>query len=211
MGGRGSGSFTAGNVTLAAGGGASGGTDDFPAGWTPQAGQRAVNKQTTIDYANSRIQGQDHETMVIVDQNGYAVAVVQGGKHSVGITPNAEKHIKGNDVLHNHPNGGSLSTTDVITAGKCGCRSISATSRSTKKTYTLTATSKANGEGLAKAMSKSEKKIIDKWQQKANSMAGKKYKDEASYKKQLNKHYDNIIGDWMSKNASKYGYTYTVK
>ena len=174
------------------------------------AGHRAVSKQRTIDYANNRIKGQDHETLVIVDKNGYAVAVVQGEEHSVGITPNAAKYIKGNTVLHNHPNGGSLSTTDVITAGRSGCGSISAVSRSMNKTYTLTATAKADGNGLAKAMQRSEKKIISDWQKKADSMIGNKYSSKESYMKQLNKHYDNIMGDWMSKNASKYGYSYTV-
>lgn len=213
MGGRGTGSYTAGGVSVGMGGGMGGdsGADLNVAGWTADAGKRGVNMDNTINGIRDRIQGLDHEQLAIVDKYGYVVAAVDGGKHSVGITPKASKYIKGNDLYHNHPNGGSLSTTDVITAGQTGVGSISAMSKTMNKTYTLKATQKANGTGLAKAMQKDEKKLIAQWQSKADSMKGKKYSSEASYKKQLNKHWDNIMGDWMSTNASKYGYQYSSK
>lgn len=211
MGGRGSGSYTAGSATVgASSGGGGSGTDMNIAGWTPQAGKKSVSKSVTIKSANKRIAGLDHEQMVIVGQDGYVRAAVKGDKHSVGLTPNAERHIKGNDVLHNHPNGTALSPADVITAGNTGARSISAVSRRSGKTYVLTATSKANGKGLSRQMKRDEKALINKWQAKADSMTGKKYKNKQSYENQLYKHWDNILGDWMQQNAAKYGYTYKV-
>lgn len=210
MGGRGSGSYTAGGASVGFGGGGGDSEDMMIAGWTPEAGSRSVSKQTTIDSANERIRGLDHEQMVIVGQDGYVLAAVDGGEHAVSVTANAARHIKGNDVLHNHPNGSTLSPADVITTGKMGNRSISAAAKRNGKTYTLTATSKANGKGLAKQMQRDEKKLQQAWQKKADSMMGKKYTSKESYENQLYKHWDNIMGDWMGKNASKYGYVYSV-
>jgi hypothetical protein len=212
FGGRGTGSYTAGGASVGMAGAMGGdGADMNVAGWTPDAGSRSVDKNNTIKGVENRIRNLDHEQLAIIDKNGYVVAAVDGGEHSVGITANAAKHIKGNDVYHNHPNGSTLSTTDVITAGQTGCGSISAVSKNSGKTYTLKAGHKANGAGLSSAMQKSEGKLIGQWQAKIDSMKGKKYKSEASWKKQVNKHWENIMGDWMKNNASKYGYTYIVK
>ena len=213
FGGRGSGSYTAGGATVGMGGMGTGeGGADMPvAGWTPDAGHREVDKAKTIKGVEDRIRGLDHEQMAIIDRDGYVVAAVDGGEHSVGITANAAKYIKGNDVYHNHPNGSTLSTTDVITGGQTGVGSISAVSRNAGKTYTLKAGSKADGAGIAKAMQRDEGKLIGQWQAKVDSMKGKKYSSKASWEKQVNKHWENIMGDWMATNAPKYGYTYTVK
>lgn len=208
MGGRGSGSYTAGGVTVGMGGGGNS-KDMHVAGWTPEAGSKSVHVETTVKSVEQRIGGLDHEQMAIIDKNGYVVAAVDGDEHSVGITPNAAKYIKGNDVYHNHPNGGTLSTTDIISAGQTEAGSISAVSKNMGKTYTLKAGHKADGKGLARQMQKDEKGLIAQWQKKADSMVGKHYSSEAAYKRELNNHWNNIMGDWMSKNASKYGYTYT--
>ncbi len=209
MGGRGSGSYTAGQATVGFGGAGSG--KDLPvAGWTPEAGSNKVHYNVTVAGVEDRIRDLDHEQMAIIGKDGYVLAAVDGAGSSVSITSNAAKYIKGNDVYHNHPNGGTLSTTDVITGGYTEVGSISAVSRNMRKTYTLKATSKANGSGLAKAMQRDENKLLKAWQDKANSMTGKKYSSEASYKKALNTHWNNIMGDWMNKNAGKYGYTYST-
>ena len=212
FGGRGSGSYTAGGATVGMGGnmGIDPSTDMNVAGWTPDAGHKSVDKAKTVESVKDRIKNLDHEQMAIIDKDGYVVAAVDGTEHSVGITANAAKHIKGNDVYHNHPNGSTLSTTDVITGGNSQVGSISAVSKNTGKTYTLKAGTKANGAGLSKAMQKDEKKLIGQWQAKVDSMKGKKYSSKEAWAKQVNKHWENIMGDWMSTNASKYGYTYTV-
>ncbi len=212
FGGRGSGSYTAGGATVGMGGQMGGGSaTDMPvAGWTPDAGHKEVDKAKTVEAVKNRIKDLDHEQMAIVDRDGYVVAAVDGGEHSVGITANAAKHIKGNDVYHNHPNGSTLSTTDVITGGQTQAGSISATSRNTGKTYTLKAGNKANSAGIASAMQRDEGKLIGQWQAKVDAMKGRKYSSKASWEKQVNKHWENIMGDWMAANASKYGYSYSV-
>lgn len=211
MGGRGSGSYTAGNAIVGFGDGAGGGkgTDMLIAGWTPEAGKRSVRAATTVKSAESRIRNLDHEQLVVIGQDGYVRAVVDGGGHSVGVTDNAAKHMKGAIVTHNHPSGSTFSPADIINAGKYEVGEIRAASKRFGKTYSLKASNKANGKGLSSAMKKSEKQLIADWQKKLDSMAGKKYKDKESYERQACKHWDNIMGDWLKTNASKYGYTYS--
>jgi hypothetical protein len=204
------GSYTAGGATVSMGGIGSEGTDMNVAGWTPDAGSRTVDKGKTISGVENRIRNLDHEQLAIIDRNGYVVAAVDGDEHSVGITANAARYVRGNDVYHNHPNGSTLSTTDVITAGQTGAGSISAVSKNANRTYTLKAGHKADGAGLSRAMQRDEGKLIGQWQAKIDGMKGRKYSSEAAWKRQVNKHWDNIMGDWMSSNASKYGYSYTV-
>ena len=211
MGGRGSGSYTAGGAS--AGGMLAGGEgeDLNIAGWTAQAGHREVDRAVTIKGVEDRIRNLDHEQMAIIGPDGYVLAAVDGGEHSVSLTANSMKYVKGNAVYHNHPNGGTLSPADIITTGNTGAGSISAVSKRFNKTYTLTANKNADGKGLAKAMQKSEKKLEAQWQTKLDSMIGKHYKDKASYERQAYQHWNNIMGDWLTKNASKYGYTYTIE
>lgn len=208
FGGRGSGSYTAGAATAGTMMGGGTGVDLNTAGWTPEAGHRAVHLDTTISGAESRIIGLDHEQLVVIGRDGYVRAVVDGGEHSVGITANAAQHIRGNIVTHNHPNGGTFSPADVISAGRTGAGEIRAASKRYGKTYSLKAGKNANGNGLANAMRKSEKRLTAQWQKKLDSMVGKKYKDQASYERQAYNHWNNIMGGWLNTNAGKYGYTY---
>lgn len=211
FGGRGSGSYTAGGATVSNmhGGGGDGGTDLPTAGWTPEAGKRAVHVGTTIKGSEDRIRGLDHEQLVVIGQDGYVRAVVDGGEHSVGITANAAKHIKGNIVTHNHPNGGTFSQADIMSAGRTGAGEIRAASKRFNKTYSLKATSKADGYGIARAMDRDAKKLDKKWQAKLDSMVGKKYSSKESYERQAYNHWNNIMGDWLRTNAPKYGYVYS--
>ena len=208
MGGRGSGSYTAGAASVSFGGGTSG-TDLNIAGWTPEAGSKSVSVGTTVSGAESRIKNLDHEQLVVIGTDGYVRAVVDGGAHSVGITPKAAEHMKGNIVTHNHPNGGTFSPADIMSGGKMGAGEIRAVSKRFNKTYSLKAGKKADGKGLAKAMQKAEGKLNKQWQKKLDGMMGRKYKDRDSYDKQAHKYWNNIMGDWLKSNAGKYGYTYS--
>lgn len=75
----------------------------------------------------------------------------------------------------------------------------------------MSATSKADSLGLANKMRKDQSKLERAWQSKANSMIGKKYKNKESYERELYKHWDRIIRDWMNENASNYGFDYRVE
>lgn len=211
FGGRGTGSYTAGGAGAGFGdGGGGGGTDLNIAGWTPEAGSNIVHVGTTVDGAESRIIGLDHEQLVVIGQDGYVRAVVDGSEHSVGLTPRAERNAAGNIITHNHPNGGTFSPADIISAGQIGAGEIRAASKRFGKTYSLKAGAKANGRGLAKAMQRAEAKLTSAWQAKLDSMVGRKYSSKESYEKQAYNHWNNIMGDWLNKNAGKYGYTYSA-
>lgn len=209
FGGRGSGSYTAGGASVGDLNGGGEGTDLPTAGWTPEAGSRFVHIGTTLKGAEGRIIGLDHEQLVVIDKDGFVRAAVDGGEHSVGITANAAKYIKGNVVTHNHPNGGTFSPTDIISAGTTGAGEIRAASKRFNKTYSLKASSKANGRGLAKAMRKAERKLEKQWQSKLDGMVGRKYKSKESYERQAYGHWNKIMGGWLRTNAGKYGYTYS--
>lgn len=211
FGGRGSGSYT-GNAR--AGGmidmGDGEGTDLNVAGWTPQAGQRNVNGDVTMSSAEKKILSKNHEQLIVVDKYGYVVSVVDGGEHSVGITPKAEKAIRaGGRVTHNHPNGGTFSPADVISAGTFGTKEIRAASKRYKTSYSLKATNKANGAGIAKQMTRDAKKIEKKWDEKILQINKRKYMNKENYEKAVYNAYNQVMGDWFKKNASKYGYTYS--
>ena len=210
MGGRGSGSYTAGGASVGGfvGGGA-GGTDLNVAGWTPEAGKKEVHVETTISSAEDRIKNLDHEQLVVIGNDGYVKAVVDGGDHSVGITPKAAREMRGNIATHNHPTGGTLSPPDVINGAKGGVGEIRAISKRFNKTYSLKATSKANGDGMAKAMQKAEKRIMNDWQKKIDGMQGRKYKSKENWENQVYKHYNTVMGGWLKANAGKYGYVYS--
>lgn len=180
------------------------------AGWTPQAGHREVNADVTMSSAEKRINGLDHEQMVVVDRYGYVVAVVDGGEHSVGLTDKARKAIKeGGIATHNHPNGGTLSRQDVISAGNIGLTEIRATSKRFKTNYSLKATNKANGKGIAKQMKKDKKKIDEQWDEKIQKINKRKYQNEENYLHAVYSAYNDVMGEWFDKNAKKYGYVYS--
>lgn len=212
FGGRGTGSYS-GSASFGGGGGGFGGDgEDLPvAGWTPDAGSRYVDGAKTMNSAESRIQNLNHEQAVVVDKNGYVVAVVDGEEHSVGLTARARNAIKnGGTLTHNHPNGGTFSDTDIISAGTMGAKEIRAVSKSTGKSYSLKAGNHADGAGLAKAMRKDSDKIIKTVNAKLDKTVNKrKYTSKENFMKAVNRVYDEEMGGWLKTNGAKYGYTYS--
>ena len=215
FGGRGSGSYSgsaSSGGSIMGGGGSGGGasTDMNVAGWTPEAGSRRVSSATTLNSAESRIQNLDHEQMVVVDRDGYVVAAVDGGAHSVSFTDRAYRAaIAGGTVTHNHPNGGTFSGTDIVSAGSLGITEIRAVSKRFGTTYSLKAGNKANGTGLASAMKRADKRLAKQWDAKIEKINKKKYANEANYEKAVYSAYNEVMGGWLSTNAKKYGYTYS--
>lgn len=212
FGGRGTGSYS-GNARVVSLGGigkSSKAVDLNVAGWTPEAGSRSVSGDVTLNSAEKRIQNLEHEQLVVVDKDGYVVAVVDGEKSSVGITPRAAAAIQaGGIVTHNHPNGGTFSPTDVITAGNIGTTEIRAVSKRFGTSYSLKASSKANGKGLSSQMQKDAKAIEKQWDDKLLQINKRKYANEANYERAVYEAYNSVMGSWMKNNAGKYGYTYS--
>ena len=186
-------------------------TDLNVAGWTPDAGSSSVNGTKTLNSAEKRIQNLDHEQLVVVGKDGYVMAVVDGGDSSVDLTAKALQEIRAGGVMtHNHPNGGTFSTTDIITAGDIGAKEIRAVSRMTGKSYSLKAGNKADGHGLSSAMRKAENSIIKSANDRlANTVNKRTYANKNNYMKAVDKVWDDVMGEWLSANASKHGYTYS--
>lgn len=213
FGGRGTGSYSA-SAQFSKGGliGIGGSNKDLNvAGWTPDAGHKSVNGTKTLNSAEKKIQNLDHEQLVVVGKDGYVMAVVDGGEHSVGLTAKALKEIQAGGIMtHNHPNGGTFSTTDIITAGDIGAKEIRAVSKTTGKSYSLKAGNKADGSGLSYAMRKAENSIINSANNKLDSTVNKrKYANKNTYMKAVDKVWDDTMGEWLNANASKYGYSYS--
>lgn len=97
--------------------------------------------QTSLLAAENRIKNNTYETMYVFDKKGRPIVIRRGGNASarLGITDifKAGKFFKkGAVVTHNHPYaGGSLSSTDIQTAGIWGLSEIRATTG--KEIYTL--------------------------------------------------------------------------
>lgn len=214
FGGRGSGSYS-GNAQFVDGNGnrASRGVDLNVAGWTPDAGSKSVNGTKTLNSAETRIQNLDHEQLVVVDKDGYVVAVVDGAGSSVTPTARAMRAINaGGTMTHNHPNGGTFSDQDIIMAGTSGVKEIRAVSKTTGLSYSLKAGNKTNGVGLANAMRKDSGSIIAEANKTLrNTVNKRKYASKENYMKAVDRVYDKVMGGWLSKNAKKYGYTYSSK
>lgn len=211
FGGRGSGSYS-GNARAGGimGDGQSTAIDLNVAGWTPEAGSRSVNGTTTLNSAETRIQNLDHEQLVVVDKDGYVVAVVDGGEHSVGITPKAEAAIRaGGIVTHNHPNGGTFSGADIASAGNLGATEIRAVSKRYGTSYSLKAGNKADGKGLARQINKDASSLDKAWDNKILQINKRKYANEANYERAVYNAYNEVMGAWLNTNAKKYGYTYS--
>lgn len=72
------------------------------------------------NYIETKIKGNNYETGVIIDKQGFVVAVYKGGKASVDFGADISK-IKGNIVTHNHPSGTLIfSRADIRTTAKQG-------------------------------------------------------------------------------------------
>ena len=213
FGGRGSGSYSA-NAQFTSGGGGRNNAraiDLNVAGWTPEAGSRKVNINTTLNSVETRIQNNDHEQLIIIDRDGYVAAVVDGGGSSVGYTDKALAATRAGGIeIHNHPNTGTMfSGTDIISNGTINAREMRVvTSKGT--TYSIKAGNRANAKGFADDMRKNEKRIIKQINEKLNNTVNKrKYANKDTYMAQVDRVYNEIMGAWISEKSKKYGYTFT--
>ena len=213
MGGRGSASASSkygggGGGILVMGGSA--GEDMLTAGMTATdeaGGFRYTSTEATLSKLETEALSLDHEQLKIVDSNGFVLAAVDGEKHSVGITDNALKNIKGNTVTHNHPAGygGTFSEADVASLS-LGMKEMRASAA--EGTYSIKATNKATAD--------SARSFAAAYQKASQGSLGRRAADAATAKAakggteaECRKAYCDTLGGWLSKNASKYGYKYS--
>ena len=207
MGGRGSSSAysknTSGGAIMIQG---SAGDDMLVAGMTAKIdgeSYRYTSTDATLQKLESEALSLDHEQLKIVDKNGFVVAAVDGEKHSVGITDNALKYMQGNTVTHNHPAGygGTFSKADVASL-RLGMNEIRASAA--EGTYSLKATN-----AMKNAKPSERLNLAVAYEKAINGSLGRRATN-AYNKTAANGGTDcDTLGNWLSKNASKYGYTYT--
>lgn len=140
----------------------------------------------------------------LLDEKGKVVAGAKGTKHSVAVAYNGKE--EGFDLTHNHPSGygGTFSGADISHLTEEKLHSIRAVAR--EGTYSMTAKKNANYDGLNRALAKDLNKLNVKG-------AGKGLKARASgkSKNEVRKAYVDVLHDWYTKNASKYGFKYQFK
>lgn len=150
---------------------------DFPARFN--TGDKKQSLRGQMAAFMKKHGGDNYESIVSVDANGYVTNYGHGGKHSVGLVFN-----KGDHVIHNHPGGGHFSDADLVNMANTQTGGITALSSRGKKpvTYTVEKGGHFNADGFAKAV----KKV---------SMSGTDY--------------DDAVHRWLTANQKKYGYKYS--
>lgn len=147
------------------------------------------------------------EHAFVLDGEGKITGGYKGNDRSVGIPTSklANSNFK-TTLTHNHPGsyGGTLSPADIYSATKNKLKSVRAVAK--EGTYKLVARKNANPTGLIKALQKNEKKIAVRGTRRAMKIKTGNAKRTA-YDRRVA--YTSAYHDWYSKNASKYGYSYS--
>ena len=146
----------------------------------------------------------DHEEGVIVGLDGRLILKKVGKKSEVDLP---SELIKGNIVTHNHPSGKcTLSIGDVCTIISDDGYKIRAVTRDGR----FVSLEKGTGEiktGLGEAMKKEFPSTNDLYK-KAGTRVIEKYGRENYNLTTIEKEVENLLNEWIRKNASEYGYIF---
>lgn len=137
----------------------------------------AKNYQKTLAEFRKKYGDAEREYGITVDDLGYVYNHIQGDRTSVPISGG-----KGQVVIHNHPNGGNFSDTDLINTASDNSLGIVAVG---KKNYSFMKTNHFKAKEFIKAVKKAQ------WPERYS--------------------YDEGADWWLRQNAKKYGYKYTAQ
>ena len=210
MGGRGASSTTAraGRAGKFDGGGQ--GTDLPTDGLTPLD----ENGRAKVSYSLDAIEhiytkGLDHEQLHIVDaKTGMIISAVDGGKRSVGITPNAMTNIKNNIVTHNHPSGNAAFSSADIWTLSLGMKEVRASAVNGISSIRKTG-NKQNVNGLGNAYQKNLGRLHSLGSRNANKIKRKNYKTNEDHQKAVDLTKSAPSRNWLQSNAGKYGFKFS--
>lgn len=211
FGGRGSGS-----ASSASGGGAGGvlmgGQPSLGlAGQTYFENGNRVSVEGTLNFWENKSKDLDHEELLMIGDDGFAVGYFKGNDTSVGFTMPDGMDAGTITLTHNHPYGGkdgrtiggSFSNADLNNHINLGLKETRATSQEGTYSFKATKGAKQNASGFQKALGRRQSEVSKK--------ADAKYK--AAQKKGSTKSYiDTYLEtshEWYQTNCSKYGYTYS--
>lgn len=170
--------------------------------WQKYRNGNQVSTGSTIASAEEIIRNNKFETGLLVDKDGFVVAAYKGGRSSVDFGDTPATSFKGATITHNHPGGtaffsvGDISTAAFYAETGGMPKSIRATTKN-NGTAVLTATkSNASWNKMATAYNNASKGLMKKF------VAGKDGSIPGA---------NSIYQDWFRKNASKYGFKFTVE
>lgn len=167
----------------------------------------------TLNYWEGKSKDLNHEEMLLIGEDGFAVGYFKGGATSVAFTiPNGADPSK-LTLTHNHPHGtkatggrtigGSFSNADLKNHIQLGLKESRACA--TEGTYSFKATKgqKQDSAGFMKA--------LNGRQAECSAKADKVYKaaQAKGSKKSYIDTYLETCHEWYQTNSSKYGYTYS--
>lgn len=178
----------------------------------------------SVDKLGKKIKNLKKERAYWVDSKGNVLYEVQGDKHSV-VTPkeikrDIEKRIwqdkEGIGYVHNHPSGGTFSSSDIESFVSGGYTEFHAvTNAGTYKLKRLKGSRNWDMKFATEASdlqnklyfesSKIARKVANKKSFKTN---GEKIKFQSDYE---NRYIENGMHNFYKKNAKKYGFVYELK
>lgn len=173
-----------------------------------------VSVDGTLNFWEGKSKDLDHEELLIVGDDGFAMGYFKGGSGSVGFTMPDGADPSKLTLTHNHPYGGkdgrtiggSFSNADLNNHINLGLKETRATS--IEGTYSFKAAKgvKQNPKGFQKALGRRQAEVSKKAdarykaaQKKGGKAASKSYID--TYLEESHK--------WYQKNSSQYGYEYS--
>lgn len=184
-------------------------TELHVAGMTPtDRGSRFTSAEKTLDYLEKKKLAETKEQLQVLDEYGYVTRAFQGDEHSVAVDARTREYMKGKIVTHNHPSvyGGTFSDAD-INCLSMGMRELRASAR--EGTYSMKRHKDADPKGFMKAYLDSADRLQERMYQKAVDVAREYYHSREDYEKINRREQLQVIHEWYSENAPRYGYTYT--
>lgn len=208
MGGRGA-SFEPVVVNVGGGSGGNGSMEELiVAGMTPTyKGSRYTQAKKTLQYIESKKRSYEKEQLQILDDYGYITKAFQGDEHSVSVTPEAIAYMRDKIVTHNHPAdwGGTFSGADIsmLQTGVCEMRASAK-----EGTYILRRKKKADPKAFYQDFQSNTREINEQMRAIADNLAKKKWSSKKAYNKAQRKAQLDVVHEWYSHNAERYGYEY---
>lgn len=170
-----------------------------------------TSTRATVDNWESKRGDLDHEELLMVDDDGFAIGYFKGDKDSVAFNVPRGVDTSKITLTHNHPTsgdarsiGGSFSDADIKNHLAFGFKETRATAK--EGTYSFKTTSESDAKGFSKALSGRKTAVNKAYDDTVSSMKKKGYTLTETEGIDL---YLRISDSWYKATASKYGYEYT--
>lgn len=165
-------------------------TRDFVSRINNMKNGNRMSQDYMVEHFRQTFGADNHEHLITVNDDGFATALVHGNEGSVSYNG---VNTKGQLVIHNHPNNGAFSRTDLRGLEKSGITGIVAVGEST--TYEFRVGKNFKYKEFDKALTKSP--VTDTYSRKNGETNQQALNRVSQWTRQ-----------WLTKNQKKYGYTF---